>query len=705
MPTIDVVQTYHAISFQNQPNNNKRTRYLFFIIVTVILLGGLFLIIERNGELTLGWRSIHRDNDTIFSGKIGNIRKNIVQQRRLLVDECPVNSCQSTYPGCSCIQIEEKKETWVAILEWLAIVLLVAMSALFSGLTLGLMSLDLIELDVVIGGDPDSKEAHYAKKIKPVRSKGNLLLCTLLIGNVAVNSLLSILLADYTSGALGFVLSTIVIVIFGEIFPQATCSRHSLYIGSKAIPIVKVFILLFFVVAFPISWILDSIFKEEIGSVYSQGQLQKLVEIHKHHKKVDIDQAKMMDGALSYKNKTLADIMTKKEDIFMLQMHDTLSFETMAKIFQKGCSRIPVYEDNDKNKVVGVLLTKDLILIDPEDNTSVSAVVQFFGRQIQYLWFDTKLPEVLKIFLSTKSHMAVVRNVNNDFEDRDPFYEIQGLVTLEDVIEEIIQEEILDETDQPAEEISNITNTKNPNSNIDRSTFDFALLRLLDAKSQANQLSSDEISAIVAHMSTNLIFIKGALKRQDINTENIKSLVCNTPVLDLKFGEQLYKSGKPLTHCTLILSGSLEIISGSEGFRSRCGQWSFVGQSALDLEKPSGSSCDFTASVSSEEGLRCLRINRAELVKMLEEKNIDENQMERAASFSEKLAIEEKVVRILKQQNSFNSNSMGIEMTSTDNVPSKTNVVLEVDDKKKRASNNLASVEPFIKKSDNDGPQ
>lgn len=106
----------------------------------------------------------------------------------------------------------------------LIIAVLVLLSALFSGLTLGLMGLDKNGLEIVIGGD-DPVAAENARKIYPVREDGNLLLCTLLLGNVAVNALLSIIMADLTDGLLGFLVSTGVIVIFGEITPQALCSR------------------------------------------------------------------------------------------------------------------------------------------------------------------------------------------------------------------------------------------------------------------------------------------------------------------------------------------------------------------------------------------------------------------------------------------------------------------------------------------------
>lgn len=116
------------------------------------------------------------------------------------------------------------ENAWIeAIPFWLQIALIIiflCLSALFSGLTLGLMSLDKTGLQIVMGGD-DPVAAMYAKKIYPVREDGNLLLCTLLLGNVAVNALLSIFLAAYTGGIIGFISSTFLIVIFGEIVPQA----------------------------------------------------------------------------------------------------------------------------------------------------------------------------------------------------------------------------------------------------------------------------------------------------------------------------------------------------------------------------------------------------------------------------------------------------------------------------------------------------
>lgn len=105
------------------------------------------------------------------------------------------------------------------------ILLCLLLSGTFSGLNLGLMSLDLNEIQVIIRCGTE-KEKEYAKIIEPIRQKGNYLLCSILFGNVLVNSTLTILMDDLTSGLIAVCTSTLMIVIFGEIVPQAICSRH-----------------------------------------------------------------------------------------------------------------------------------------------------------------------------------------------------------------------------------------------------------------------------------------------------------------------------------------------------------------------------------------------------------------------------------------------------------------------------------------------
>ena len=123
--------------------------------------------------------------------------------------------------------------------RWISIVLLVCMSGLFSGLTLGLLGLSALDLEILIQGSKDEATIKDAKKILTVRRDGNKLLCTLLFGNVLVNSAFTILLGESFGGLYGLIGSTFVIVIFGEIIPQAACHRYAIQVGARAVPIVK----------------------------------------------------------------------------------------------------------------------------------------------------------------------------------------------------------------------------------------------------------------------------------------------------------------------------------------------------------------------------------------------------------------------------------------------------------------------------------
>jgi metal transporter CNNM len=223
------------------------------------------------------------------------------------------------------------------------IIVLLLITAAFAGLTLGLVGLDKTGLEIIMDGD-DPVNAARAKRIYPLRKRGNLLLCSLVLGNIATNSILSILLADKAGGLIGFLLSTFLIVIFGEIIPQAFCSRYSLAIGSASVPMVRVVMFVLLPIAYPLSWILDKALGKEIATTYSTSELMKLLQIHVSENALDPETAIAMTGALKYKNLSVKDVMTPVERIFMLSVDDRLNYETMANIFKTGFSRIPVYE-------------------------------------------------------------------------------------------------------------------------------------------------------------------------------------------------------------------------------------------------------------------------------------------------------------------------------------------------------------------------
>ena len=140
------------------------------------------------------------------------------------------------------------------------------------------MSLDHTELQILINTGSDS-DKRYAKSILPVRRLGNFLLCSILLGNVLVNNTLTIFLDTLTGGGglIAVIFSTLGIVIFGEIIPQALCSRHGLMVGAHTILLTKFFMLLTSPLSFPLSKILDCVLGAEIGTVYNRERLMELI--------------------------------------------------------------------------------------------------------------------------------------------------------------------------------------------------------------------------------------------------------------------------------------------------------------------------------------------------------------------------------------------------------------------------------------------
>eukprot|EP00604_Paraphysomonas_vestita_P004004 CAMPEP_0174824384 /NCGR_PEP_ID=MMETSP1107-20130205/33806_1 /TAXON_ID=36770 /ORGANISM="Paraphysomonas vestita, Strain GFlagA" /LENGTH=208 /DNA_ID=CAMNT_0016051475 /DNA_START=461 /DNA_END=1088 /DNA_ORIENTATION=+ len=169
------------------------------------------------------------------------------------------------------------------------------------------------------------------------------------------------------------------------------------------------------------------------------------VEASKSLSMIHKEEVTIIEGALKFRDMLVREIMTPVKNAFTLQADQTLNFQTMAEIFKAGYSRIPVW-DKDPNEIIGLILTKDLIFVDPGDATPVRIFVSLFGRAPIVVWHDQKLGEVLSVFKQSKGHLAIVRDVNNQSE-KDPFYEVVGIVTLEDIVEEILGVDIEDEHD------------------------------------------------------------------------------------------------------------------------------------------------------------------------------------------------------------------------------------------------------------------
>ncbi|XP_036450486.1 metal transporter CNNM4 isoform X3 [Colossoma macropomum] len=472
--------------------------------------------------------------------------------------------------------VEEKTSLLPLWLQIILVVCLLVLSGMFSGLNLGLMALDPMELRIVQSCGTE-KEKRYARKIEPIRRKGNYLLCSLLLGNVLVNTTLTIFLDDLIGSGLGAVVaSTVGIVIFGEIVPQALCSRHGLAVGANTILLTKFFMLLTLPLSFPISKLLDYVLGQEIGTVYNREKLVEMLKVTEPYNDLVKEELNMIQGALELRTKTVEDVMTPLNNCFMIRSDAVLDFNTMSEIMESGYTRIPVYED-ERSNIVDILYVKDLAFVDPDDCTTLKTVTKFYNHPVHFVFHDTKLDAMLEEFKKGKSHLAIVQRVNNEGEG-DPFYEVLGLVTLEDVIEEIIKSEILDESDLYTDN----RNRKKVDPNKNKRDFS-AFKQESESKVKispqlllaAHRFLATEVSLFNPLQISDKVLLR-ILKHPDV-------------IQEIKFNENdkrsqqhyLYQRGKPVDYFILILQGRVEVEAGNENMKFETGPFSYYGVMAL----------------------------------------------------------------------------------------------------------------------------
>lgn len=233
-----------------------------------------------------------------------------------------------------------------------------------------------------------------------------------------------------------------VLVIFGEIIPQSVCVRYGLPIGAWMSPLVLVLMWILAPVAWPTAKLLDRLLGEDHGTVYKKAGLKTLVTLHKSMgvagEQLNQDEVTIISAVLDLKEKPVGDIMTPMENVFTMSADTVLNEATMEKILGAGYSRIPIYAPNNPRNFVGMLLVKMLITYDPED---AKLVRDFALATLPETRPETSCLDIVNFFQEGKSHMVLV----SEFPGGE--YGALGVVTLEDVIEELIGEEIIDESD------------------------------------------------------------------------------------------------------------------------------------------------------------------------------------------------------------------------------------------------------------------
>ncbi|KAI8604029.1 hypothetical protein EDD21DRAFT_301377, partial [Dissophora ornata] len=321
------------------------------------------------------------------------------------------------------------------------IVILVMIGGIFAGLTIGLMGLDETNLHVLMASGSPTEQVH-AEIVFTLLSRGkHWVLVTLLLGNVIVNETLPVVLdSELGGGVVAILISTMLIVIFGEIIPQAVCARYGLAIGSYCAKPMMIFMYIMSPIAYPIAMLLDSWLGIHHGTTYRRTELKTLVSLHQVDGIGELtdDEVTIIASVLDLKEKSVSQIMTPLEDVFTLSEDAILDEAMMEEIFTAGYSRIPIYRYDDASNFIGMLLVKRLITYDPEDHI---AVRQFTINSLPGVAPNTSCLDILNFFQEGRSHMAMVTSEPGGFGLP------VGVITLEDVIEELLGEEIVDESD------------------------------------------------------------------------------------------------------------------------------------------------------------------------------------------------------------------------------------------------------------------
>lgn len=372
----------------------------------------------------------------------------------------------------------------------------VLLAGLMAGLTMGLLSQDKLNL-TILRMEGSVTEKHHASRILKVLHNRHFLMVSLLLANATANEALPVFLNKLVPESTAILISVTCVLLFGEIIPSAIFSGpNQLVIGSAFVPFVQLLMAVTSPISYPLGRILDWTLGEDSHDLtkYKRRELKALISLQREKKirlrrqlsvvtsdsvshknvnhtrsqvleaspvvyntyspsgtKLHMDEVTIIHGALDLAGKTLQQIMTPFSSIYMLEATQRLDAALMADIMASGHSRIPVFRGIRQN-IVGMIIVKRLIVIDPEDARLIS---DFIFRKPIIVSPDMSCYSMLNEFQKGRSHLALLtRQPKLVWEawkthvDVDPtLVTFQGLVTLEDVVEELIQEEIEDETD------------------------------------------------------------------------------------------------------------------------------------------------------------------------------------------------------------------------------------------------------------------
>ena len=305
-------------------------------------------------------------------------------------------------------------------------------------------------------------------KIKMLAEKGNkraqlaldladnfdTLISTILIGNTLVNTLSASMatifftkllfnLDEDISALIASVVMTLVVLIFSELSPKTMAKNAPDKFVLFSAPIIKIIKYIFSPLTYLLQkWqgLLAKIFKPQEDTGMTEEELISIIEEAEEDGGIDEEEGTLIKSAIEFGDLEVGDIFTPRIDITSLPI--TADKDTVAKTFtESGYSRIPVYE-GDLDNVVGILYYKDFYALAKDKNTSLEEII----KPVIYVAKTQNVNDLMKELQEKQLHMAVVT---------DEYGSTAGIVTLEDILEEIVGD-IWDEHDEIIEEIKEI---------------------------------------------------------------------------------------------------------------------------------------------------------------------------------------------------------------------------------------------------------
>lgn len=319
-----------------------------------------------------------------------------------------------------------------------AIIVLVSLSAYFSATETAFSSFNRIRIK-----NAANSGNHRASLVLSLSENFDKLLSTILIGNNIVNitltALATLIFVDAFGQEMGATLATIVVtvvvLIFGEITPKSLAKESAEKFSMTSAPVLRVFM---FVLA-PLNWIF-SLWKKLIGRIFkvtrdrtiTEDELIIMVEEAENEGGIDEQQSELIQNAIEFNELDAYDVLTPRVEVEAIEI-DATKEEIRELFLETGFSRLPVYEDS-LDKVIGVLNQKDFHNFILHTEKSVSEYI----KPVVFISGTVRIANLLKKMQKAKTHIAVVV---------DEYGGTEGIVTMEDIIEELVGE-IFDEHDE-----------------------------------------------------------------------------------------------------------------------------------------------------------------------------------------------------------------------------------------------------------------